>query len=246
MVGSLGIEQHKAPKGHWTSRPVMARPMATTPAFDSAQRDQYALEKDAWWRMMSLTLNWLEHITTQLENAQAALTAQEERLLDLERAASHDVLTDLKNRRGFYDDFSKELDRARRSISVGGVLVLIDLDNFKYINDTHGHIAGDACLRLVGKTLSREIRTMDTAARMGGDEFVLLLANAEKKSALARVQKLSKQLNNLSLIWNGHEIPVRASVGMKTYAAQDTADGILSAADHALYEDKKHKEMRAL
>lgn len=204
--------------------------------------DMYALEKDAWWRMMSLTMALLEQTHKQLDTAHKHIAEQEHHIHEMKRAASHDVLTDLKNRRGFQEDFSKELDRCKRGMSKGGVLVLIDLDNFKFINDTYGHMAGDACLKLIGNTLAREVRVMDTAARLGGDEFVLLLTNTERKSALNRIQKMSRTLNNLSLIWDGHEIHIRASVGLKAYTDKDNADGIISAADLALYEDKQKKE----
>ncbi len=221
-----------------------ASAIAAAASAEAISPEHYALARDAWWRMMSLTMSLLDQTQQQLEHAQSQIAVKNARLFEMERAASHDMLTDLKNRRGFQEDFAKELDRCKRGISCGGVLVLIDMDNFKHINDTYGHMAGDAVLRLVGTTLGREVRVMDTAARLGGDEFVLLLANADKKLALTRIQKISKQLNNLSLIWDGHEIAIRASVGMKAYNAEETAETIMSEADHALYQDKRNKESR--
>ena len=197
-----------------------------------AHTPDYALEKDAWWRMMSLTMAILKQTQSQLEKTEA-------RLETLEFETRQDDLTGLRNRRGFYESLSRELDRANRELSRGGLLVMIDLDNFKYINDTHGHAAGDAALRLIGQTLARTVRTMDTAARLGGDEFVLLLADADPEQALQRIQTLATHINGLSFNWNGHDIKVRASFGLKIYSAGDHADTIMQAADNALYADKK-------
>src|SRR5690606_4208354 len=122
--------------------------------------------------------------------------------------------------------------------SEGGLLILIDLDNFKAINDTYGHQAGDAALKLVAATLSADIRLMDTAARLGGDEFVLLLANTDRIKAAARARDLIGRLNALSLIWLGAEIPVRASLGLREYTSGDTAERIFGDADTAMYESK--------
>ena len=101
----------------------------------------------------------------------------------MEELATTDFLTGLHNGAGFDAAFAKEIDRTGRGLSKGGLLVIIDLDNFKMINDMYGHQAGDACLKLVAQTLAHEIRTMDTAARLGGDEFILLLSDADPVKA---------------------------------------------------------------
>jgi len=202
---------------------------------------RHRLDQDGWQRCMSATVAWLNGAQTMLGRAEELLAAQAARISALEDLATSDELTGLKNRRGFFDAFAQELDRCERGISKGGLLALIDLDNFKIINDTYGHMAGDACLRLVAKTLAQEIRVMDSAARLGGDEFVLLLSNTTKGEAAARAQKLAWQLNHLSLAWYGEEIPVRASLGLKSYKKGDSAKKIFSAADIALYADKREK-----
>jgi diguanylate cyclase (GGDEF)-like protein len=204
-------------------------------------------EPGGLWRLLGATMALLNHTHAELEKAQKDVRHLEKRLSELEAIATVDDLTGLKNRRGFYEAFACELDRSGRSLSKGGILVIIDLDNFKAINDTFSHQAGDSCLRLVGKTLAGEIRHMDTAARLGGDEFVLLLSDTAKEDALSRIQNLSRNLNNLSLIWNGHEIPIRASVGLRAYSKGDQPDDIFGEADAALYRDKsrnKHEQER--
>lgn len=143
------------------------------------------------------------------------------------------------NRRGFFQAFERELDRTTRKKSRGGLVIMIDLDNFKTINDTYGHPAGDAALQLIGKTLSEDIRNMDVAARLGGDEFALLFADARREDTLERAQKLIWKLNHLSLPWYGTDIPVRASLGIKEYTGADTVQAVFDAVDIEMYASKR-------
>jgi diguanylate cyclase (GGDEF)-like protein len=194
-------------------------------------------KKDGWDRALSATI-------ALLNKAHEMITQQEQRIAQLESIATTDELTGLKNRRGFYEAFTGDLDRCDRDQSVGGLLILIDLDNFKAINDTYGHAAGDACLRLVARTLAGEIRLMDTAARLGGDEFVLLLSNTTKRDAAGRAQRLGQLLNNLALAWHGDVIAVRASLGLKGYQKGERPESIFNAADSALYVTKRNRAAR--
>lgn len=208
----------------------------------SAIQDAYAHDKDGWQRCMDATMALLNQAYRMIDNAENTIKEQSKRISTLESVATTDDLTNIKNRRGFFEAFSTELDRCDRGLSEGGLLMLIDLDNFKAINDTHGHQAGDASLRLVAKTLQNEVRIMDTAARLGGDEFVLIFSNTNKQSIAPRAQALAWQLNHLSLAWYGEEIPIRASLGLQPYKAGDEMDKIFNAADSALYADKFHRK----
>jgi diguanylate cyclase (GGDEF)-like protein len=196
-------------------------------------------EKEGWQRTMSNTLSLLKNAQCIIDNAEKRISDQEVRIAHLEKQATIDDLTGIQNRRGFYEEFTRELNRCERSISSGGLLVLIDLDNFKSINDTYGHQAGDACLRLVASELQDHIRVMDVAARLGGDEFVLLLSNTTKAKAASRAQTLAWRLNHLSMAWYGEEIPVRASLGLRSFEAGDSVDRIFNDADMHLYSNKK-------
>ncbi len=203
-----------------------------------------ALQEDGWKRTFAAVIALLRHAHTMIENAEDTIRKQEQRIAHLEGLTTTDELTGIRNRRGFYEIFIRELDRCERGQSEGGLMVLIDLDNFKAINDTHGHAAGDACLRLVARTLASEIRLMDTAARLGGDEFVLLLANTTKQEAAGRAQRLGKQLNNLSLAWHGEIIPIHASLGLRSYARGDSAAAIFSDADTQMYACKRERHRK--
>jgi diguanylate cyclase (GGDEF)-like protein len=182
----------------------------------------------------------------QLEQAQATISRYEARIAQLDMLSTTDELTGLQNRRGFFHDFESELDRCNRGLTAGGLLVLIDLDNFKATNDTYGHAAGDACLRLAGRAMTDMIRPMDSAARLGGDEFILLLSGANTRTTAGRIQKLAFKLNNLTLDWQGVTIAVNASVGLKEYGPGASADSIFNAADRAMYATKKQRKEEAV
>lgn len=205
----------------------------------AGENEQRDIERDGWWRTMSASVAILKYAHHRIDAAEHKIREQQKRIEHLEHIATRDELTGLLNRRGFFEAFKKETDRATRGHSRGGLLIVIDLDNFKVINDTYGHQAGDAALRMVATTLERNSRAMDSCARLGGDEFVLLLANTEREKSLVRAQNLIKQLNNLSLVWYGAELPVRASLGLKDYAAGDVAEEIFGAADVKLYANKR-------
>lgn len=219
------------------SAAAVVKASSASSLFDVLERHER--EKEGWDRSMSATLALLKQAHNMIEAAEDKIFTQEQRIRQLEKVATTDELTEMLNRRGFYDAFSGELDRCQRGLIKGGLLVLIDLDNFKMINDTYGHLAGDAVLRLVGRTLKAEIRAMDCAARLGGDEFVLLLSHTTKRDAASRAQNIGWKLNNLSLAWNGAEIAVRASLGLKDFSAGDKADMIFNAADQGLYQQKE-------
>lgn len=212
------------------------------PVLDSGRE---VTSKEGLWRLLSTTMAILNHAHSELDAAHYEVQELQNRIIELETQNTTDLMTGLKNRRGFEEAFAQELDRVNRGQSKGGVMVLIDLDNFKAINDTHSHLAGDAALKLVGEALAQEIRTMDTASRLGGDEFVLLLSNARKEDILARIQTMAARLNKLSLVWYGTEIAVRGSIGIKDFKKGDDPADIFRGADSAMYRDKANAASRA-
>lgn len=191
--------------------------------------------------VLGATVAILNQTQSDLEASRKQITALKEQICELEKLATTDLLTGIKNRLGFEQAFCCDMDRVKRGKSIGGVLVVIDLDSFKAINDTYGHQAGDACLKLVGGLLAKEIRPMDTAARLGGDEFVLILTEATPDILLTRVQNIAWKLNHLILRWNDQNIDIHASVGMKPYRKGDTPEAIFAEADRSMYCNKKHK-----
>lgn len=212
---------------------------------ESLKSKLHELKDDASLRRIAtIALDMLREANTALDEAHRQLGTQRTRIEHLEAIATTDELTGIVNRRGFVEAFDRELDRTTRGLTKGGLLLMIDLDNFKLINDTYGHAAGDAALRLVAETLKGTIRRMDLAGRLGGDEFVLLFSNADVMAAVDRAQQLAMRLNSLSLRWKGEKIAVRASIGMRAYAAGDTVDGVLHGADSSMYAVKAKRASR--
>jgi diguanylate cyclase (GGDEF)-like protein len=164
--------------------------------------------------------------------------AQQARITTLETEAVTDELTALRNRKGFFKGFERELGRVARGHSDGGLLLLIDVENYQAIADVHTRSAGDTALRLVGRALAAQIRCMDIAARIGEASFVLLMADTPSEDAIARAQGLSRQLNHLSLVHGCTEIGVHAAIGMREYGEGDSADSIFRDADTALNRRK--------
>ena len=191
--------------------------------------------------MMQMNLV-IEEMMQQLALAHTRLQEQNARISVLEQLVYVDDLTGLLNKRAFDDVLTREFDRCKRGHSQGGLLVMIDLDNFKSINDTYGHGAGDACLRTVGEALQANIRAMDAAARMGGDEFALLLNNADKADALNRIQNLAWKLNHLSFLWEETTIAIRASVGVREFDGHEDPATVLHDADASLYACKSYQK----
>lgn len=205
--------------------------------------ERHSNEILGWNRKMAATLSHLKHAYDTLSTAEEQIEVLQSQVIRLESLTTTDDLTGLKNRRGFYEAFNREIELCKRLKTVGGLLVMIDLDNFKSVNDTYGHAAGDAALKLVGRTLNCEIRKTDVAARLGGDEFVLLLSNTTKEKAVTRAQMISWQLNSLSLAWDGEIIPLQASIGLKEFTGDDHIDHIMQSADNTMYANKAERKL---
>ena len=164
----------------------------------------------------------------------------------IERLAYYDALTDLPNRRLLTDRLERDLARARRHNHFGAMLFL-DLDRFKNINDSLGHHVGDALLQEVAKRLTSDLRLEDTVSRLGGDEFIMLLADMgdEPSSAASQTQVKAEQVQlNLSRPYKvlGHDLHITPSIGVAIFPSDDDPDedsnDILRHADTAMYRAK--------
>ena len=214
--------------------------MLSVQDFERLVKDHNSRTED-WKSFASKALNIFKGLRENLKNAQGVIAEQQKAITELEKLADSDCLTGLANRRQFERAFHAEIERVNRGKSRGGLLVMIDLDNFKQINDHFGHQAGDACLQLVAELLQKQVRTLDLAARLGGDEFVLIFSDAEADAAIDRTQEIAMALNKLCLSWQGDTIEIRASVGLRSFSVGDEAEHIISAADDTLYQDKQNK-----
>jgi diguanylate cyclase (GGDEF)-like protein/PAS domain S-box-containing protein len=180
-------------------------------------------------------LNFLDAIAAVLSAGLKRL-ASEERLAFM---AQFDSLTGLPNRALLADRFARMIDQTRRRGLILGVL-FVDLDDFKGVNDTLGHAAGDELLKEVAHRLSEAVRPGDTVARISGDEFALVLADlARQEDAALVAQKIVERLAAPFSV-SGHEVLVTASVGIASYPADGhDAETLLGAADAAMYRAKQ-------
>jgi diguanylate cyclase (GGDEF)-like protein len=178
----------------------------------------------------------IELATTLVDQAATALA-----LVRARAEAGTDTVTGCMNHRGMRRQLHEEVGRAVRAGSPLSCL-LIDLDNFKLVNDQHGHQAGDAMLREVGQTLVGEFRAFDRVARYGGDEFVVILPNAELESAAAAAQRA---LERLLAVPSFDATPgASASIGVAQWQAPMTVDELLEACDTALLRSKRQGKGR--
>src|SRR5580692_1425477 len=152
----------------------------------------------------------------------------------LRELAMIDALTGLYNRRFAEQRLAAEVARSGRK-GHPFMVVLLDLDGFKHINDTHGHAAGDLVLQEFAAALNRAIRGGDLAVRMGGDEFLLILPECNRE----QLQLVLDRLGPLELAWEGRKFRVKYSAGWKEYASGDLPESMLAAADQALYTNKR-------
>lgn len=165
--------------------------------------------------------------------------------LRLKRRADRDGLTGLANRRSFDTRISDELKRHMRHRE-GFSLLMADLDNFKAVNDTHGHLAGDAVLRLTAQTVETLLRATDFAARFGGEEFAILLPHTGRAQAWLLAERLRRGIAAMGLKHAGREVPMTISIGLASFTPGDaqTEAGLIAEADQALYLSKANGRNR--
>lgn len=187
----------------------------------------------------------IANLKARAREAGRKIKHQEARIAQLERTSTTDELTNVLNRRGFEREFHRALRRAQRH-GEEGILIYLDLDAFKQVNDSHGHAAGDEVLRQVGRILNESVRQADSVARIGGDEFCVLLVDTSRYDGIKRAEELNHKLNDAFVHWNGCMIAVRATIGIQAYGQGDEAEKVLGCADAAMYLIKQIKESTAM
>jgi diguanylate cyclase (GGDEF)-like protein/PAS domain S-box-containing protein len=174
-------------------------------------------------------------------SAQIAVALQQiDNLKILKKASRRDPLTDLLNRRAFFDQVGRRLAHDRRT-GRQGALVYVDLDNFKPVNDVHGHQKGDEALKSVARLLASGTRAGDLAARLGGDEFALWLEETDEAGAVAKARTLLGQARELAPLSVGPDRPLGFSIGiaMTDPAKAESVEALTARADGAMYRVKR-------
>jgi len=174
----------------------------------------------------------------EIEALRVELAANNRRIAYLETLADRDPLTPVVNRRAFM----RELDRAKSYAErYGGAasLVFIDLDQMKSLNDTHGHACGDRALMMVAETLIANVRASDVVGRLGGDEFGVILAQADAAAANEKAAGLAKSIAAIRIDTDDGEIALSAAWGVVELGATHDADDAMARADRAMYVRKR-------
>jgi len=176
-------------------------------------------------------------LAAEVARLEAELAAMRARVSELETHAERDPLTGLLNRRGFARELARASAHVRR---YGGnaALIYLDLDRFKPVNDRHSHAAGDAVLKAVAASLAGSVRASDAVARIGGDEFAVLLWNLSASSARNKADALERAIATTAVSWSGQLLMVGATAGVAELAADTDVEDLVARADAAMYERK--------
>lgn len=154
------------------------------------------------------------------------------------QASLKDPLTGVGNRVALEQALNRDIDMARRYGQALSVIML-DMDHFKTLNDTHGHHAGDAALRAVALLLREQLRNIDMTFRYGGEEFVVLLTNTDAEAAACVGERIRSAIERLPLLVGEKTIRLSASLGCASYQLGESQQSLLQRADQALYEAKR-------
>lgn len=179
-------------------------------------------------------------LRTEIERLQEELIWAKCKISELEERADIDPLLDIFNRRGFERELKRSLAYVAR-YGTDAVLVYIDLDGFKAVNDRHGHSAGDAVLKAVARQLTEHVRASDVVARLGGDEFAVVMWNVGAGAAMVKARELEKLIEQASVPYGTERLSVGASAGIVPLRPELDPAQVLDAADRAMYARKKER-----
>lgn len=187
-----------------------------------------------------------ERVSQRTMELEQALTDLAEANRELEDLSTLDGLTGVKNRRYFDRNYFKEFKRSHRD-RLPLAILMIDIDHFKAINDQHGHLAGDECLRTVARTIKGVVkRPADAVARYGGEEFTVILPSTTPEGANVVAEQIREAVETMSVTFEDRSINPTVSVGVATITPVDInhPEVVIHAADHAMYEAKQQGRNR--
>ena len=178
-----------------------------------------------------------ERLVEEISLLRAKVARLQERVEQLDQLAHQDSLINLPNRRGFMRELERLISRVDR-YGINAAMLFVDLDGLKMINDTFGHRAGDESLIQVAELLSKGVRHSDVVARIGGDEFGILLESSDENDAQETAVRLIDQISACEVTHDGEALPLSVAIGVGMIDALDTPDSVMERADEAMYRRK--------
>jgi diguanylate cyclase (GGDEF)-like protein len=178
-----------------------------------------------------------ERLVQEISLLRGKVARLQERVEQLDQLAHLDSLINLPNRRGFMRELERLIGRVDR-YGISAAMLFVDLDGLKMINDTFGHRAGDEALIQVANLLAKGVRHSDTVARIGGDEFGILLESSDERDAQETAARLIDQISACEVLHDGEELPLSVAIGVGMIDALDTAQAVMERADEAMYRRK--------
>ncbi len=180
----------------------------------------------------------LSALLEKLDDVSRELSRTKENLTELERLVDVDLLAPIPNRRAFMRRLSWAITMQERYNHPSSVL-FFDLNDFKRINDEYGHAAGDMAIRHVAQLLASTMRESDFLARIGGDEFAVIMYYAQEEAARKRGEKIAEKLAKTPLVFGGKRLVLSTAFGCYTLQPGDDAQSALASADTSMYIDKR-------
>ena len=179
----------------------------------------------------------VDRLLEEISQLRGKIAHLQSRVEQLDELAHQDALINLPNRRGFMRALERFIDRASR-YGEKSAMLYVDLDGLKTINDSFGHQAGDQALIEVAGMLVGGVRRSDLVARIGGDEFGILLAHSEETTAHETATRLIDLIANCDFTHNGQALPLSVAIGVGMIAADDSAESVMARADKDMYRRK--------
>lgn len=179
----------------------------------------------------------VEHLIAEIGALRGRIAQLQERVEQLDLLAHEDSLVDLPNRRGFMRALERLIDRVAR-YQEKSALLFVDLDGLKLINDSFGHQAGDEALIQVARLLVGGVRKSDIVARIGGDEFAILLSHSDEESARETASRLIELIASSDFSHHGQALPLSVAIGAAAIHFEDTPETAMARADREMYRRK--------
>lgn len=186
----------------------------------------------------------VQTLLNEIDDLRGEVGRLKSRLTEVEDLADRDVLTPVLNRRALVRELGRIRAFAARYGSAAS-LIYFDLDGFKSVNDRFGHAAGDAALKAVGERLTAQVRDSDVVGRMGGDEFAVILVQADQAIAETKAASLAAAIEDHPLQFGDWSAPLHVSYGVRQIGVDEEPEATVAAADAAMYARKRARHAKA-